>query len=151
MFQNVSFDTLCLLTKVTNERNFGVRGVFIYLLSRGKILGSEFPTRLIIMTFCLKRACIFVGWMVFWLSLAAETESVRTKPCHWSLAVKDKTIPACVMQIAREEGSQQLKCAFMTNSREKKTALPWNKSRMQSQLPSIKAIGRPRLEVCSAN
>ena len=85
----------------------------------GKSLALSSQPRLIIITFCLKRACIFVGWMVFWLSLAAETESVRTKPCHWSLSVKDKTIPACVMQIAREQGSQQLKCAFKTNSREK--------------------------------
>jgi len=59
MFQNVSIVTLCLLTKVTNERNSGVRGVFIYLPSRGKILGSEFPTRLIIMTFCLKKSLHF--------------------------------------------------------------------------------------------
>lgn len=44
MFQNFSFDILSLQTKVTNDHNFGVHGVFIYLHSRGKILGSEFPT-----------------------------------------------------------------------------------------------------------
>jgi hypothetical protein len=44
MFQNFSFDILSQLTKVTNERNFGVHSVFIYLPSRGKILCSEFPT-----------------------------------------------------------------------------------------------------------
>ena len=31
--------------------------------------------------------------MVFWLSLAAETDSVRTKQCDWSLGTQKQSVP----------------------------------------------------------